>query len=227
MDKEALEALLRTLDNWAGFFILLVVLGVGRELFVHLRQSVANRKLAALQRSEARAQEAEIARLNESSVVLKLDVAKANERAAEANHLAEQEKLARLKIEERLAPRSLNKEQSDKLTTALGKFPGQKIEIAEYTLSREASSLSKKIQAALVAAKWAAKVIAMIGGAELEPGIHILIAQGQTEFPAVTALMQILKEQGFIVTFRYDAGFSGPVLPAPGVIRMVVGPKPY
>lgn len=226
MDKETLEALLRTLDNWAGFFILLVVLGVGGELFVHLRQSVANRKLAALQHSEAKAQEAEIARLNESSEVLKLDVAKANERAAEANRSAEQEKLARLKIEERLAPRLLSKEQSDKLTAAIGKFPGQKIEIMEYSLSREASSLSKQIQAALGAAKWDTKVIGMMGGAELEPGIHILIAQGQTEFPAVIALVQTLKEQGFLVTFRYDAGFSGPVLPTSGVIRMLVGPKP-
>ncbi len=226
MDKEALEALLRTLDNWGAFFILLVVLGVGGELFVHLRQSSANKKLAALQRSEAKAQEAEIARLNKDAEALKLDVAKANERASEANRVAEGERLARLKIEERLAPRSLSKEQSDELTAALGKFPGQKIEIMEYSLSREASSLSQKIQAAFVAAKWDAKVIGMMGGAELEPGIHILIAQGQTPFPAVTALLQTLKEQGFVVTFRYDAGFSGPVLPTPGVIRMLVGPKP-
>jgi hypothetical protein len=226
MDKEALEALLRTLDNWGAFFILLVVLGVGGELFVHLRQSSANKKLTALQRSEAKAQEAEIVRLNKDAEGFRLDVAKANERAAEANRLAEQEKLARLKIEERLAPRSLNKEQSDKLTAAVRKFTGQKIEIAEYGLSREASSLSKQIQAALAAAKWDTSVVAIMSGVEIEPGIHILIAQGQTQFPAVTGLLQILKEQGFVVTFRYDAGFSGPILPAPGVIRMVVGPKP-
>lgn len=129
-------------------------------------------------------------------------------------------------LEAKLVARSLNKEESDKLAAVLRNFPGQKIEIIEYSLSREASSLSKQIQAALVAAKWDAKVIGMLGGAELEPGIHILIAPGQTEFPAVVALVQILKEQGFGVTFRYDAGFSGPVLPHTGVIRMVVGPKP-
>src|SRR5882762_2929192 len=115
MSKEALEALLASLDNWAALFIALVVLGVGGELIVHLRQSSANKKLGALQRSEAKAQEAEIARLNKDAEALKLDVAKANERSSEANRIAEQEKLARLKIEERLAPRSLSKEQSDKL----------------------------------------------------------------------------------------------------------------
>jgi hypothetical protein len=174
MNKEALEALLSTLDNWAAFFILLVVLGVGGELIVHLLESRANKKLVALQHAETEAQKAEVARLNKDAEGFRLDVAKANERASEANRIAEEEKLARLKIEERLAPRSLTKEQSDKLTAALGKFPGQKIEIMEYSLSREASSLSKKIQAALVAAKWDAKVIGMMGGAELEPGIHIL-----------------------------------------------------
>jgi hypothetical protein len=225
MDKEALEALLSTLDNWAAFFILLVVLGVGGELIVHLMQSRANKKLVALQHAETRAQETEIASLNKDAEGFKLDVAKANERASEANRIAEQEKLARLKIEERLAPRSLNKTQSDKITAVLLSFAGQKIEIIEYGLSREASSLSKQIQSAIVAAKWDAKVVGVLSGVEPDPGILVLIAKEQAESPAATALVRILNDQGLAARLTHDAGFT-PEPYAPGVIRLFVGPKP-
>ncbi len=67
MAKEALETLLAALDNWAAFFILLVVIGVGGELFIHLKQSRVNKKLLALQHSEAKAQEGELARLNKDA----------------------------------------------------------------------------------------------------------------------------------------------------------------
>jgi len=223
--KDALEALIGTLDNWAAFFTLLVVLGVGGELFVHLKQSRANKKLIAIQHAEAETQQAEIARLNKDAEAFKLDVAKANERASEANRIAEQERLARLKIEERLAPRSLTKAQAEKLTAALLPFQGQKIEIVEYGLSREASSLSKQIQAALVAAKWDVKVIGVIGGAETDPGIIVLVATQQTQSLAGGTLVKTLNDEGFATRFAYDSGFF-PVKPAPDVLRIFVGPKP-
>src|SRR5437016_3737447 len=84
MDKEALEALIGTLDNWAAFFTLLVVLGVGGELIVHVMQSRASKKLIALQHTEALAQEAEIARLKKDSALFELDIATANKGAAAA-----------------------------------------------------------------------------------------------------------------------------------------------
>jgi hypothetical protein len=52
MGKEALDALLSVLDNWAALFTLLVVIGVGGELVIHVMQSRANKKLIALQRTE-------------------------------------------------------------------------------------------------------------------------------------------------------------------------------
>ena len=84
MSKDALEALLSLLDNWAAFFTLLVVIGVGGELAIHVMQSRANKKLIALQKTESLAQEEEIARLKKDSASFELDVAKANERAASA-----------------------------------------------------------------------------------------------------------------------------------------------
>jgi len=84
MSKDALDALLSVLDNWAAFFTLLVVIGVGGELVIHVMQSRANKKLIALQRTEALAQEAEIARMKKDSASFELDIAKANKGSADA-----------------------------------------------------------------------------------------------------------------------------------------------
>jgi hypothetical protein len=43
MDKGTLEGLIGALDNWAAFFTLLVVIGVGGELVVHVWQSRASK----------------------------------------------------------------------------------------------------------------------------------------------------------------------------------------
>lgn len=74
MGEEALEALIGTLDNWAAFFILLVVIGVGGELVIHIMQSRANKKLIALQHTEGLAQEAEIERLKNARTAMLLQL---------------------------------------------------------------------------------------------------------------------------------------------------------
>ncbi len=84
MSKDALEALLSVLDNWAAFFTLLVVIGVGGELVIHVMQSRSNKKLIALQNTEALAQEAEIARMKKDSASFELGIAKANKGSADA-----------------------------------------------------------------------------------------------------------------------------------------------
>ncbi|HUO34323.1 MAG TPA: hypothetical protein VMU43_04980 [Candidatus Acidoferrum sp.] len=84
MDKDSLEGLISLLDNWAVFFTLLVVIGVGGELVIHIMSSRANKKLITLQKSESLAQEAEIARMKKDSASFELDIAKANKGAAEA-----------------------------------------------------------------------------------------------------------------------------------------------
>lgn len=84
MNKDALEGLISVLDNWAAFFTLLVVIGVGGELVIHIMSGRANKKMIALQRSEALVQEAEIARLKNASASFEFDIAKANKGSADA-----------------------------------------------------------------------------------------------------------------------------------------------
>lgn len=181
MDKEAPEALIGVLDNWAAFFTLLVVLGVGGELVVHVMQSRANKTLIALQHSDALSQEAEIARMKKESSSFELDIAKANkgsaeaieraakaeeslgnarkdaalanERAAEANKIAEGEKLARLKIEQKLAPRSLDKAQQERIEAKLKPFSGMPYELA-VTPVPEAISILTTIDEILRSSGW-------------------------------------------------------------------------
>ncbi len=75
--------------------------------------------------------------------------AEADARAAEANRKAEEERLERLKLEAKIAPRRLNADQQRAITTALKSFSGRKVMIKSYALDVEAAILGKQIIKAL------------------------------------------------------------------------------
>lgn len=171
MSKESLETLIAMLDNWAAFFTLLVVVGVGGELIVHVMQSRANKKLVGLQHVEAIAQEAEIARMKKESASFELDIAKtkkgaadALERAAKAEEnlgqfnaraaLAEQHAAeANLELAKLKAPRKISPEQQGRIKLAVQEFKGTPFDMAAATDS-EAADLATQIEDILVAAGW-------------------------------------------------------------------------
>ena len=153
-------------------------------------------------------------------------IAEAQRGAAEANRKAEAERLARVKIEEKLADRSLSQEQGVHLTAILSTFKGQPINIIEYTLSNEAVMLSRQIQSMLVAAGWDVKVIGALTGAETkQSGVLILTAQGQTEIPAAVALTAALNSERIVSSYSYDGGLFPTPTPS-GAITMLVARKP-
>jgi hypothetical protein len=184
MPKEAIETLLVALENWATFFILLVVIGVGGELVVHVMQSRANKKLNAIQHAETFAQQTEIERLRNESSSTQLNTAKANEgaaealrqaakaeeslanarkeaalaneRAAEANKIAEGERLARIKIEHKLAPRILSDENQKRIESKLKPFAGMPYELGLNAVP-EAINLANTIDKILRSAGWVNK----------------------------------------------------------------------
>jgi hypothetical protein len=78
----------------------------------------------------------------------------ADQRAAEANRTAEGEKLARLKIEERLAPRQLTSEQAQQLQTKLRQYGGQSVEISYLIGDVESQVYADEIAHALGQAGW-------------------------------------------------------------------------
>jgi hypothetical protein len=72
----------------------------------------------------------------------RLDIARANERAASANETAERERFARLQLEARLADRVLTPDQQGRITAA---FKGQIVEVVVFGESTEISNFSGAI----------------------------------------------------------------------------------
>jgi hypothetical protein len=263
MTKEMLEAFISTLENWSSFFTLLVVIGVGGELIVHLTQSHANKKLIAIQHKESIDQEAEIARLRNESATTQLQTAKANEgaaealrqaanaeenlgnarkdaalaneRAAEANKIAEGERLARLKIEEKLAPRRLNEAQQERIEAKLRPFANTPYELAVNPVP-EAIDLLSTVDSVLRAAGWGAKesakkdfrfVFTLRNGSKVEQVYTSGIAiQGTKAFlqkngPASEALVLALRAEGL----ETNATILPDDDPSPEALHVVIGSK--
>ncbi len=263
MTKEALESLIAALENWSAFFTLLVVIGVGGELIVHLVQSRANKKLIAIQHSEAFAQETEIAKLRNESASTQLDIAKANqgaaealkqaaraeenlgnarkdaalanERAAEANKIAEGERLARLKIEQRLAPRKLNDDQQKRIEAKVKPFANTAYELAVNPVP-EAVDLLSTIDTVLRAAGWATNesakkdfrfVFTLKNGSKVEQVVTSGISiQGTKTFlqkngPAAEALVLALRAEGL----ETNATILPDDDPSPETLHVVIGSK--
>lgn len=102
---------------------------------------------------------AEIARENAES--FQLEIAKANARAAEAakeaarlNKLAEEERLARVKIEQHLADRQLTDGQAEKIATKLRPFSGQEYDVTTFWDLKEPLALANRVHSILILAKW-------------------------------------------------------------------------
>jgi hypothetical protein len=75
---------------------------------------------------------------------LDVAVAEANVRAAEANKIAEQERLERVRIEERIAPRRLSAEQQNTLAHLFGQYPGATIRVSSYSLDLGSAFLGQQ-----------------------------------------------------------------------------------
>jgi hypothetical protein len=88
------------------------------------------------------AKNSEIARLNKEAGDARKEAADAAERAAHLETQAEQERAARLIIEEKIAPRRLTMEQKDNMVHALSAFRGQKFTIDCAHGNSEAANLA-------------------------------------------------------------------------------------
>ncbi|MGL5935129.1 MAG: hypothetical protein ACRCZI_05855 [Cetobacterium sp.] len=154
--------------------------------------------------------------------------ARAEQAAAEATLAAEQERLARVKIEERLADRRLTPEQHQRIVAALGRFRGQQVAVVLYMLSTESKKLSEQIQTALTSAHWQVNVHSHMGGAEQMPGVTVFISDGQPTIPAANALKEALLSEGIATRYSWEDGsFLPPTARlSHGVVGLFVGPKP-
>lgn len=136
----------------------------------------------------------------------------------------EKEKLARAKIEERLAPRVMTEEQSNQLTEALGKVPKQAIEISLYSLSREAQNFSGQISSAAEKAGFSTHVDGYLSNADPDPGVSVLVEDIKNIPEAASTIVTVLKHLGFSSHIGYRSRIV-PVAYKAGQIGIFVGPK--
>jgi hypothetical protein len=159
---------------------LLITVGVAGELFVQFKAAKVETKLRAdsheiearLNKEAADAnKEAADARKESANAIsqaaqatrdaavarrdarsLQLETAKANESAAEANKKAEEERVARLKIEERLAPRRISAAQKAILMRDLRPLWGKKVMLFFISGDPETATFAELLSGTLTAA---------------------------------------------------------------------------
>jgi hypothetical protein len=138
--------------SWVEFAMnicaLLVALGVAGEF-------LGNWIAGPIRKRVDNAKDAEIARLNKQAGDAFERAAGAEKEAAEANRIAEQERLARLKIEQRMSDREITAAQREKMLTLLTKRAGGHVSIDSLlSEGREAFTYAAKIVSVFRDAGW-------------------------------------------------------------------------
>jgi hypothetical protein len=192
---------------------------------------ILNKRLQAIQHSEDLRQEEQIAALNKEAGEARKEASAADERAARAesetarlNKLAEEERLARVKIEERIAWRTLTQEQQHRIRNELMPFSGQEFSLATYRDDQECMGLYNTLNSIAVAAGW--KYPNPTWGTLLgilEQGITLRLSPSANEITkhAANALATALKHEGMATTIVFDP----PAAPV-NSIQIRVGKKP-
>ena len=153
---------------------------------------------------------------------LNLKIAEAELKAAKANQIAEEERLARVKIEQKIAPRSLSGEQQSKIAETMRPYEGQKYEIITYDDDPESVGLTTMIKQTLQAAGWEAlnsnHYIWPYGSIKIAVTIEFSIKEFKDR---AEALANKLEEQGILASAR-----SRQLTGQKDLIRISVGKKP-
>jgi hypothetical protein len=216
VDKAGLETLLAKIDVWLLIFGVVVVIGVAGESFFGIRHWWNSRKLTLIQDEESVGLRAEVARLGNAT-------AEANARAAEANQKAEQERLARLTLEQ-IAPRTLTVAQAVNMVAGIKGFANQKCIFVTYQDDKEAMGFAGQINTVLHMAGWTVEPSKGFLAFILEFNVSVMVDPTANEGTrkAADAFIRVFSEHGVPTTEK----------PAPGstseadTIQIRVGKKP-
>jgi hypothetical protein len=218
LDRVHLEALIGRLEVWALIFGALVAIGVVGESVYGIRLWWNNRKLQAMQSAESDSLRAEIAKLGNTT-------AEANARAAEANQKFESERIARLKLEQRLAPRVISMEQANIIGALLKRFSGQKYVFVTYQDDKEAMEFAGQINTVLSQmAGWTVEQSKGFLAFTLEFNVTASTdpAASDKTRDAAAAMAKAFSSVGIPATSAVTPGSTG----EPDTIQVRVGKKP-
>lgn len=144
------------------------------------------------------AKEQQLAALRSETIRLSADadssraqIANAQARAAEANQKAEEERLARVKIEKILEPRSMTEEQKTTFVELLKPFRGTVASVWRFqTASPETASFTIFITESLQGANWDARGVSTSLGSGYVKGVIVLKRAGAA--PTITSAARVL-----------------------------------
>lgn len=225
-----------------GAIATVLVVWMGNVKEEHLRRDLANTNVRAEEakadasQSLAAAKQAEsnLAGANSRAEEAKAAAAAANARAAEANKIAEGERLARVKIEEKLAPRSITPEQISGLSKRLKPYAGISIDILQVGESPEITHFRSLIEMPLRAAGLIVFSSTAVGsGSFIGLSVGVLVDASESEKIAASALLSALNATGITaanegISKRED--WPGFTMAPPGAnkapIRIYIGSKP-
>ena len=152
--------------------------------------------------------------------------ATANDIAAQANEKAEAERLARVKIEERIAPRRLSGERIKKIREFLSKTPGYSVVLCARMYDSEAADFLSDFSAAIAGAGWTVQSCNSLAAMQ-QRGIfvaHVDFADVSGQAELQNALKAIDIQPGFL-SLNAEAG-PKPGGFRPGVLYLLIGEKP-
>ena len=155
---------------------------------------------------------------------LKREVASAHERAAELNQKAEAERLARVKIEERLAPRHITQAQQEIIAAKLSEFKNHRVAFGVKPSTDESEWFMRWLAAPFSMAGWKVEMHAV--AAEMKY-IHAGVMVESTMHPQAIAIankvVEALKAEG--INAATAPLLSSQSSPDPLRLLIVIGSK--
>jgi hypothetical protein len=231
------------------FAVLVLIAGLAVELVSLVRTSQLSEQVTARLNEEAgqarsdagtaaeRAGKAEerAGLANERASNNEKEAARLRREAARLSKLAEEERLGRVKIEEKLAPRHLTAEQQHNITTKLQRFAGQRINVFVYAGDAEITGIANEIINALGPSGGAGWILNISSGNEASRAVPGILVEVRPEadvssLAAASFLATALRNERLVVFGpQLGLGPSGMVV---GVIdektqiTVTIGKKP-
>ena len=123
------EQLEKSFDSWNGWVLFFTFATAFAAAGYFAVSCMANVRGKQLKNAQTALMEAKDTQLTIDLKAKDVDIANAQKAAAEANRIAEGERLARLKLEEKLAWRKLTPEQQNRIASKIKSFDGQKYDL--------------------------------------------------------------------------------------------------
>jgi len=218
---------LQSVVYWANLIslgaILLSFIGGATSIVFNRWLNIAKDEKSRIEKNET---DLKIAETNQKA-------AEANQKAAEANQISESERLARLKLESKLADRKLTKEQQEKLVSLLTPFHNIEADVVIFGDTPEIKSISLTIRKCLQDAGWKINAAIPLGGGAIVTGIKIGVRPGSDLYTlhAAQNFVEGLQSMGIDSGFwdfnkmEYPGAFMGD-LKKNTPIKIFIGSKP-